>query len=64
MATLGDPHTDVALMIIHGYLARSLGPVTDAPTAPGYLDRDHTLALYAETAVATCSDIGFYLGLA
>lgn len=64
MATLGDPLTDVALMIIYGDLARLSDSVSDAPTAPGYLDRDRTLALYAETSGRDLSDMGFYLGLA
>ena len=64
MATLGDPLADVALMIIYGDLARLSDSVSDAPTAPGYLDRDQTLALYAETSGRDLSDMGFYLGLA
>jgi aminoglycoside phosphotransferase (APT) family kinase protein len=68
MSTLGDPLTDVALMLAYQQLAEA-GPatgavVTDAPLAPGYLDRDAVLARYAERSGRDVSDIGFHLSLA
>ncbi len=63
MATLGDPLTDVALMLVYADLARLGAAVSDASTAPGFLDRDQTLALYAETSGRDLTDMGFYIGL-
>lgn len=68
MSTLGDPLTDVALMLAYQQLAEA-GPasgavVTDAPLAAGYLDRDAVLARYAAGSGRDVSDIGFHLSLA
>lgn len=68
MSTLGDPLTDVALMLAYQQLAEA-GPatgavVTDAPLAPGYLDREAVLARYAAGSGRDVSDIGFHLSLA
>ncbi len=64
MATLGDPVTDVALMVLYGDLARMTDSVADAPTAPGFLGREETIALYAERSGRDLAGMGFYLGLA
>ncbi|MFZ5847937.1 MAG: phosphotransferase family protein [Actinomycetota bacterium] len=64
MATLGDPVTDVALMVVYGRLASMDTAVSDASTAPGFLDEDETLALYRERSGRDLSAMGFYLGLA
>lgn len=64
MATLGDPLTDVALMLLYSDLARMSDSVADASTAPGFLDREQTIALYAERSGRDLAGMGFYLGLA
>jgi aminoglycoside phosphotransferase (APT) family kinase protein len=66
MATLGDPLTDVALLMVYqrmaGMPAGAL--VADACTAPGFLSNEEMLARYAEVGGRDLSAFGFYLGLA
>ncbi|WP_280232774.1 phosphotransferase family protein [Nocardia cyriacigeorgica] len=67
MATLGDPLTDLALMIVYGRLAAE--PITevrvaDASTAPGFLTEAEIIARYTERSDRDMSRFGFYLGLA
>lgn len=71
MSTLGDPLTDVAVLLAYQQLAEVAPPsrdgaamITDAPVAPGYLGRDEVLARYAERSGRDVSDIGFHLALA
>ncbi len=67
MATLGDPLTDVALLLVYDDLPRSTGGgalVADASTAPGYPDRDAQLAAYVAAGGRDVGDLGFHLGLA
>ncbi len=68
MSTLGDPLTDVALMLAYQQLAEAApssgAVVTDAPLAPGYLDREAVLARYAAASGRDVSDIGYHLSLA
>ena len=71
MSTLGDPLTDVAVLLAYQQLAEVAPPsgpgaamVTDAPRAPGYLPRDEVLKRYTEQSGRDVSDIGFHLGLA
>lgn len=64
MATLGDPLTDVALVLVYGRLAELDTAVSDASSAPGFLDEAATVALYGERSGRDLSAIGFYLGLA
>ncbi|AXT84423.1 acyl-CoA dehydrogenase [Aeromicrobium sp. A1-2] len=71
MSTLGDPLTDVAVLLAYQQLAEVAPPsadgaalVTDAALAPGYLSRDAVLARYAEGSGRDVSDIGFHLALA
>ncbi|MFP5252642.1 MAG: phosphotransferase family protein [Actinomycetes bacterium] len=64
MATLGDPLTDVALMSVYQRLAGRGGTVADASTAPGFLDDEESVALYARETGRDVSAMGFYLGLA
>ncbi|MEJ7635900.1 phosphotransferase family protein [Aeromicrobium sp.] len=71
MSTLGDPLTDVAVLLAYQQLAEVAPPsgdgvamVTDAPLAPGYLTRDEVLARYADRSGRDVSDIGFHLALA
>lgn len=69
MSTLGDPLTDVALMVAYQNLALhetgdSPASVTDAPKAPGYLSVDAVIERYAATSGRDLSELGFHLGLA
>lgn len=70
MSTLGDPLTDVAVMLAYQQLAESTRPdstgavVTDAARAPGYLTRDEILERYASATGRDVGHIGFHLGLA
>lgn len=71
MSTLGDPLTDVAVMLAYQQLGEATATigvggaiVTDAPAAPGYLDRAATLERYAAASGRDVSDIGFHLSLA
>jgi len=70
MSTLGDPLTDVALMLSYQQMAEAAGPdsgaaaVTDAPLAAGYPSQDDVLQRYATTSGRDVDDIGWHLGLA
>jgi aminoglycoside phosphotransferase (APT) family kinase protein len=68
MSTLGDPLTDVAVMLAYQNLALASGPssgqVTDAPRAPGYLSPDEAVERYASRSGRDVSELGFHLGLA
>ncbi|MET0467979.1 MAG: phosphotransferase family protein [Aeromicrobium sp.] len=68
MSTLGDPLTDVAVMLAYQHLALDAGPssgqVTDAPQAPGYLSPDEAVERYAARSGRDLSELGFHLGLA
>jgi aminoglycoside phosphotransferase (APT) family kinase protein len=66
MATIGDPLTDLALMVLYhrlGDLLRSCA-VTDVASAPGFLSEDEIIARYAARSDRDLSRFGFYLGLA
>lgn len=71
MSTLGDPLTDVAVLLAYQQLAEVAPPardgaalVTDAPLAPGYLARDEILERYTAGSGRDVTEIGFHLGLA
>ncbi|RKT87316.1 Predicted kinase, aminoglycoside phosphotransferase (APT) family [Saccharopolyspora antimicrobica] len=65
MATLGDPLTDLALMVLYARLAGIVGAgVADASNAPGFLSEDEFVARYDARSGRDLSDLGFYLGLA
>lgn len=71
MATLGDPLTDVALLLVYQQMGDLDvdGPgaahvVADASTAPGFLSRDQMLDRYAQATGRDLSAMGFYTGLA
>jgi aminoglycoside phosphotransferase (APT) family kinase protein len=71
MSTLGDPLADVAILLAYRDLAEKSPPagpgaalVTDAPVAPGYLDRDSILERYAAGSNRDVSHIGFHLSFA
>lgn len=71
MSTLGDPLSDVALMLAYQQLGETTPPsgrdaaiVTDAPLAAGYLSREETVERYAGGSGRDVSDLGFHLSLA
>lgn len=65
MATLGDPLTDVALMLTYHRLGATLGHlVTDAALAPGFLGEREILERYASMTSRRLDGFGWYLGLA
>lgn len=65
MATLGDPLTDLALLVVYQRLGGLLGPLgLDAATAPGYLTEEQVRARYAAGSDRDMSRLGWYLGLA
>jgi len=66
MATLGDPLTDLALLLVYQRMADlDTGyAVADASTAPGFLTDVEILNRYADRSGRDLSAMGFYLGLA
>ena len=65
MATLGDPLTDLALMLFYQRLGAAAGSlVSDVAAAPGYLTEDEILERYAVGGGRDLTHFGFYLGLA
>ena len=65
MATLGDPLTDLGLLVAYRGMADRAGgeAVADGPTAPGFLTPDEMVEAYAGGSDADVSDLGFYVGL-
>jgi aminoglycoside phosphotransferase (APT) family kinase protein len=63
MATLGDPLTDVGLLIIYQRLG-TLGEGPLASAAPGYPSAAEVLARYAGKSGRDLADFSFYLALA
>lgn len=75
MSTLGDPLTDVAVLVAYQQLAEALrdpgkpagavtSMVTDAPLAPGYLSSDEVLERYHALSGRDVGDLDFHLALA
>jgi aminoglycoside phosphotransferase (APT) family kinase protein len=66
MATVGDPLTDVALLVVYRGVAEedTTGAVADAPTAPGFLSVEQMLGRYAERSGRDLSAMSFYVALA
>lgn len=66
MATIGDPFTDVALMLAYHRMARleAGAVIADASNAGGFLSEDEILTLYSQVSGRGLEDVGFYLGLA
>jgi aminoglycoside phosphotransferase (APT) family kinase protein len=66
MATLGDPLTDIALLLAYQELAHlDTGyAVADAATAPGFPEAAEITEAYARRSGRDLSNLGFYLGLA
>ena len=63
MATLGDPLTDVGLLVVYQQMDR-LGDGPMASDAPGYPSVPEVLDLYAACSGRDLSDLGFYIALA
>jgi aminoglycoside phosphotransferase (APT) family kinase protein len=75
MSTLGDPLTDVAVLLAYQQLSEALqdpdqpagavgAMVTDAPLAPGYLSGEEVLERYHARSGRDVSDLDFHLALA
>lgn len=66
MATLGDPLTDVALLLVYRLLAERApgGGLGDACGAPGFLSEEAMLDRYARASGRDLSGIAFYRALA
>jgi aminoglycoside phosphotransferase (APT) family kinase protein len=66
MATLGDPLTDLALMLVYHRTGLLLGgdAVSDVAAAPGFPSEAEIIARYAAGSARDLSRFGFYLGLA
>ena len=65
MATLGDPLTDLALMLTYHRLGAAIGEaVADASEAPGFLTEREIVERYAAGSERDLSGFGWYLGLA
>ncbi|GAA1738200.1 phosphotransferase family protein [Aeromicrobium alkaliterrae] len=66
MSTLGDPLTDVALMLAYQQMSASGGGavVTDAPLAAGYPSPEDVLQRYAAGSGRDLGAMGFHIGLA
>jgi len=63
MATLGDPLTDVGLLIVYQRTS-DLGAGPMASAAPGYPSEAEVISRYAERSGRDLSDLGFYIALA
>jgi len=66
MATLGDPLTDLALLLVYRRVGEIAGgeAVADASSASGFLDEAEIIERYAAGIGAEPGRLGFYLGLA
>jgi aminoglycoside phosphotransferase (APT) family kinase protein len=66
MATVGDPLTDLALLMVYQRLATAMGAnaIADASVADGYPGEDALLARYQGGSERDLSNFGWYLGLA
>jgi aminoglycoside phosphotransferase (APT) family kinase protein len=66
MATIGDPITDLALLLVYQRLASGMGDnaIADAAAADGYPSEDALLARYQSGSERDLSNFGWYLGLA
>ncbi|MBF4162947.1 phosphotransferase family protein [Nocardioides acrostichi] len=68
MATLGDPLTDLALLVVYDTIASlggsDTGLVSNVSLAAGYPDADTKLQWYAEARGRELPDLSFHLGLA
>lgn len=66
MATIGDPLTDLALLVAYDRMSdyESARTISDAAMAKGFLRGDDLVARYAAGSDRDLSDLSFHLGLA
>ncbi|MEO3824111.1 phosphotransferase family protein [Actinomadura sp. B10D3] len=64
MATLGDPLTDLALLLVYMGRKAPVPGTADVSGAPGFPTAEDVLARYAARSGRDVSRIGFYVGLA
>jgi aminoglycoside phosphotransferase (APT) family kinase protein len=65
MSTLGDPLTDLALLVAYAERDKvSLQFVSNASSAPGYPRNDEVIARYAERSGRDVSRLNWYVGFA
>ena len=65
MSTLGDPLTDLALLVAYAERDKvSLQFVSNASSAPGYPSTDEVVARYAERSGRDVSQLGWYVSFA
>jgi len=66
LATVGDPLTDLALLVVYRHIAQMETGylVANAPAAPGFLSAEGILSRYADQSARDLAAVGFYLGLA
>jgi aminoglycoside phosphotransferase (APT) family kinase protein len=65
MATLGDPLTDVGLLVVYKRMSTlELAGVNDAASAPGQLSETELLERYSARSGRDLAHIGFYIALA
>ncbi|WP_236791155.1 phosphotransferase family protein [Amycolatopsis sp. GM8] len=65
MSTLGDPLTDLALMVAYAELGKQdVGFVSNVSLAPGYPGTDEVIARYAERSGRDISALNWYVGFA
>lgn len=64
MATIGDPITDLALLLVYQRMMGALQGLGDAPLAPGFITEEEIIAVYAESSGRDLTDMGFYIALA
>jgi aminoglycoside phosphotransferase (APT) family kinase protein len=63
MATLGDPLTDLGLLVVYQRIG-DLGSGPMGSAAPGYPSEAEMLRTYADLSGRDLSDLGFYIALA
>ncbi|MFJ1790190.1 phosphotransferase family protein [Kitasatospora griseola] len=65
MSTVGDPLTDLGLLVMYTELARRFdGVLPGAALAPGFPDTDELVRRYAESSGRDVSGLGWYVGFA
>ena len=65
MSTLGDPLTDLALLVAYAEREKiNLEVVSNVSSAPGYPATDEVVARYASGSSRDISDLNWYVGLA
>jgi aminoglycoside phosphotransferase (APT) family kinase protein len=66
MATLGDPLTDLALLVVYSSMTEifDVPELGDASRAPGFLGPEATIARYADQSHRSIDALPFYLALA